>query len=83
MIRASSGAAEGLKLKLTFENGVSHAVDFLNWPNLLLFGPLTNDEFLEALALSGTAELYGEKSLRSAPIRFSENNGKAPRRYLP
>ncbi|WP_148269992.1 DUF2442 domain-containing protein [Mesotoga prima] len=58
MIRiAQAIATEGLKLRLTFENGVSGTVDFSELAKSTLFAPLTMMSFLKALALSGTAEL--------------------------
>ncbi len=58
MIRiAQAVATEGLKLKLTFENGVSGTVDFseLAKSTFLLLSRMMS--FLKALVLSGTAEL--------------------------
>ncbi len=86
MIRiAHAVITEGLKLKLTFGNGVSGTVEFSELATSPLFSPLTNDEFFENVTIvrDGRALAWGEELEICADSLFCENNGKAPRRYLP
>ncbi len=64
MIRiAQAEATEGLKVKLTFENGVVGTVDFHELAASPLFSPLKNDEFFKGVNIirDGRALAWGEE----------------------
>jgi len=86
MIRiAQAVATEGLKLKLTFENGVSGTVDFSELAKSPLFGPLTNDEFFESVTIvrDGRALAWGEELEICADSFFLRITGKHPENIFP
>jgi len=86
MIRiAQAVATEGLKLKLTFENGVSGTVDFSELAKSTLLGPLTNDEFFENVTIvrDGRALAWGEELEICADSLFLRITGKKAEEIFP
>ena len=86
MIRiAQAVATEGLKLRLTFENGVSGTVDFSELATSPLFGPLTNDEFFKSVSIirDGRALAWGEELEICADSLFLRITGKKPEDIFP
>ena len=86
MIRiAQAVATEGLKLKLTFENGVSGTVDFSELAKSTLFAPLTNDEFFKSVSIvrDGRALAWGEELEICADSLFLRITGKKPEEIFP
>jgi hypothetical protein len=78
-------AVEGLKLKLTFENGVSGTVDFSELATSPLFGPLKNDEFFESVTIvrDGRALAWGEELEICADSLFLKITGKKTEEIFP
>jgi len=86
MIRiAQAVATEGLKLKLTFENGVSGTVDFSELAKSTLFAPLTNYEFFKSVSIvrDGRALAWGEELEICADSLFLRITGKKPEDIFP
>jgi hypothetical protein len=86
MIRiAQAVAAEGLKLRLTFENGVSGTVDFSELATSPLFGPLTNDEFFKSVSIirDGRALAWAEELEICADSLFLRITGKKAEEIFP
>ncbi len=86
MIRiALAEAVEGLKVKLTFENGVVGTVDFSELATSALFSPLKNDEFFESVSIvrDGRALAWGEELEICADSLFLRITGKKPEEIFP
>ena len=86
MIRiAHAVITEGLKLKLTFGNGVSGTVEFSELATSPLFSPLTNDEFFENVTIvrDGRALAWGEELEICADSLFLRITGKHPEDIFP
>jgi len=86
MIRiAQAIATEGLKLRLTFENGVSGTVDFSELTTSPLFSSLKNDKFFESVSIirDGRALAWGEELEICADSLFLRITGKKPEEIFP
>ena len=86
MIRiAQAIATEGLKLRLSFENGVSGTVDFSEMAKSTLFAPLTNDEFFKSVSIvrDGRALAWGEELEICADSLFLRITGKKAEDIFP
>ncbi len=86
MIRiAQAVATEGLKLRLTFENGVSGTVDFSEMATSPLFSSLKNDKFFESVSIirNGRALAWGEELEICADSLFLRITGKKAEDIFP
>jgi|MTBAKSStandDraft_1061840.scaffolds.fasta_scaffold111869_1 hypothetical protein len=86
MIRiAQAVATEGLKLKLTFENGVSGTVDFSELATSPLFSSLRNVEIFESASIirDGRALAWGQELEICADSLFLKITGKKAEDIFP
>lgn len=86
MIRIAQAEALGsMKVRLTFENGVSGTVDFSELAVSPLFGDLKNDEFFKGVSIvrDGRALTWGKELEICADSLFLKITGKKAEDIFP